>query len=96
MDCLSRSAGASRGDSVDKPSHDVKDVIETMNWGRSISQEAALIQFARQLSDACLERYGKDHEQTRLASKYLEGLTAESTMIIDRPLTSELSERIVG
>jgi hypothetical protein len=29
------------------------------------------LRFIRQLYETCLERYGEDHEQTRLLSKYI-------------------------
>jgi hypothetical protein len=36
------------------------------------NQTAALrLQFARQLYDRCLERHGRDHEQTRLVLDYI-------------------------
>ena len=34
------------------------------------------LEFARQLYERCVERYGEDHEQTRLSARYISDLEA--------------------
>jgi hypothetical protein len=43
--------------------------------------EDAELQFVRQLYDACVERLGKDHEETQIVARYISELeNRESTM----------------
>jgi hypothetical protein len=41
-------------------------------------EENAMLQFARQLYECCLERHGNDHEQTRLLLGYYLSVKAEN------------------
>jgi hypothetical protein len=43
------------------------------------SEPDVRLQFARQLYEACLAQYGKDHEQTRLMLKYVIFLECSNT-----------------
>ncbi len=38
------------------------------------SEREMILQFARQIYDACRGRHGEDHEQTHLALGYMHGL----------------------
>lgn len=42
--------------------------------------EGLNLQFIRQLYETCLERYGEDHEQTRLLSKYISYLENQESL----------------
>lgn len=37
-------------------------------------EQDSIVEFARQLYDACITRFGENHEQTRLAMEYISGL----------------------
>jgi|HubBroStandDraft_4_1064222.scaffolds.fasta_scaffold4626455_1 hypothetical protein len=43
------------------------------------SERELILQFARQLYDACLGRHGEDHEQTHLALGYMHRLEKTDT-----------------
>jgi hypothetical protein len=54
-------------------------MLTVMSDNQIAIEEGEMIQFARQLYDMCLERHGRDHEQTRIAREYLSCLESDQT-----------------